>query len=274
MWMLFEPIHAMTYFSPEGLQAYTDAGLRGFWRGYFAGRAAPFGAVDAPVVVASFFGFAPAFVARALPAVWDLITPEQVLRVRAAGAANAIERLAANLGTDLAATADALESVARDLDIAGRSLGAVNAAVPPPDRPAERLWQAATTLREHRGDGHVAALVAAGIDGCESLVLRAGLDSSRRLLQPIRGWTDEQWDAAHARLQARDLITTEGKATPDGTALLQEAEDATDRAAARPWTSLDPAELERVTTLLTPIGDACLAAMPTPNPIGLARAKP
>ena len=32
------------------------------------------------------------------------------------------------------------------------------------------LWQAATILREHRGDGHVAALVVAGLDGCEAHV--------------------------------------------------------------------------------------------------------
>ena len=43
MWTLFEPIHAVTYFAPEARGAYEEAGLRGFWRGYFAGRAAPLG---------------------------------------------------------------------------------------------------------------------------------------------------------------------------------------------------------------------------------------
>ena len=41
MWHLFEPIHAVTYFSPQARAAFEEAGLRGFWRGYFAGRAAP-----------------------------------------------------------------------------------------------------------------------------------------------------------------------------------------------------------------------------------------
>src|SRR6266704_3117857 len=100
MWTLFEPIHAVTYFTAEARSAYEQAGLRGFWRGYFAGRAAPLGvagaggaaaaptgAASAAVVAASFFNFAPAFVARAIPGVWELITPEEALRVRLAGAA-------------------------------------------------------------------------------------------------------------------------------------------------------------------------------------------
>ena len=86
MWTLFEPIHAVAYFAPEARSAFERAGLRGFWRGYFAGRAAPLGAAGAAVVTASFFNFAPAFVARAIPGVWELITPEEALRARLAGA--------------------------------------------------------------------------------------------------------------------------------------------------------------------------------------------
>ena len=95
MWTLFEPIHAVTYFTPEGRSAYEQAGLRGFWRGYFAGRAAPLGAAGPAVVAASFFNFAPAFVARAIPGIWELITPEEALRVRLAGATSALGRLLA-----------------------------------------------------------------------------------------------------------------------------------------------------------------------------------
>ena len=85
MWTLFEPVHAVTYFAPQARSAFEQAGLRGFWRGYFAGRAAPLGCTNAAVVTASFFNFAPAFVARAVPAVWDLITvaddPVEVVRI-------------------------------------------------------------------------------------------------------------------------------------------------------------------------------------------------
>src|SRR5262249_53734193 len=140
--------------------------------GYFAGRAAPLGAVAAAPVTASFFSFAPRMVARALPGVWELLAPRDALAVRSAGAVAALHRLTG--GQDLTAAADRLLSVADGLDCAGRVLAAANAALPVPgDRePAARLWHAATLLREHRGDGHFAALVAADIDGCEALVLR------------------------------------------------------------------------------------------------------
>src|SRR6266571_4394705 len=94
MWRLFEPVHTVTYFAAEALDAFTGAGLRGFWRGYFAGRAAPLGPVGAAPVTASFFNFAPPMVARALPGVWELITPQDALAVRSAGAVAALRRLA------------------------------------------------------------------------------------------------------------------------------------------------------------------------------------
>src|SRR5262245_29252302 len=93
MWTLFEPVHDVTYFAPEALSAFTEAGLRGYWRGYFAGRAAPLGRAPAAAVAASFSNFAPSFVARAIPGVWEMITPEDAITVREAGAAAALRRL-------------------------------------------------------------------------------------------------------------------------------------------------------------------------------------
>src|SRR5258707_13606699 len=95
MWTLFEPIHAVTYFAPESRSAYEQAGLRGFWRGYFAGRAAPLGAAGPAGVPPSFFNFAPAFLAPALPRRWGMITPEGALRGRPAGAASGLRRVLA-----------------------------------------------------------------------------------------------------------------------------------------------------------------------------------
>ena len=167
MWMLAEPVHAVTYFSAEGRAAFTEAGLRGFWRGYFAGRAAPLGPVGPAPVIASFFTFAPSMVTRALPAVWDLATPQEALRARSAGATAALRRVLTGLGDDLPAqvsrAADGLSAAMAGVNCAGRVLAAANAALPVPDEPLARLWQAATVLREHRGDGHFAALVAAGL---------------------------------------------------------------------------------------------------------------
>ncbi|MFE7492452.1 hypothetical protein ACFU6L_33890, partial [Kitasatospora sp. NPDC057541] len=82
LWWLFEPVHAVTYFTPEGLGAFEDVGLRGVARSYFAGRAAPLGPVDAPPVIAAFFNFAPAPIERALPAIWKLADPDTALAAR------------------------------------------------------------------------------------------------------------------------------------------------------------------------------------------------
>ncbi len=271
MWTLFEPVHVVTYFSAEALSAFTDAGLRGFWRGYFAGRAAPLGAVGAAPVTASFFNFAPPMVARALPGVWELITPEEALAVRSAGAVAALRRLLGDRQADVTAAADMLLRAADGLDCAGRVLAAANAARLAPDEPTARLWHAATLLREHRGDGHFAALVAADIDGCEALVLRtgSGVDPPREQLQPVRGWTDEDWERAAARLADRGWVDSAGGVTPDGAAARQAVEDATDLAAARPWARLGAEATEELAGLLAPIAQACAAELPFPNPVGV-----
>jgi hypothetical protein len=271
MWILFEPVHVVSYFSAEARAAFEDAGLRGFWRGYFAGRAAPLGRAGAAPVTASFFTFAPPMVARALPGVWDLITPEDALTVRSAGAVAALRRLLGERADGVAAAADLLLRAADGLDCSGRVLAAANAALPVTGdgEPLARLWQAATLLREHRGDGHFAALVAAGIDGCEALVLRSGQDLSREQLQPVRGWTDGEWDEAAARLAARGWLGEDGRVTPAGAVARQAVEDATDLAAARPWARLGPEATGELAVLLAPIAAACAAVLPFPNPVGV-----
>ena len=124
-------------------------------------------------------------------------------------------------------------------------------------------------LREHRGDGHFAALLAAGIDGCEALVLRCALDMKREVVQPIRGWTDEQWDAAQARLADRGLIGPDGELAPAGRDAHAAVEAATDRAAARPWDRLGAAATKELAGVLTPVAQSCAAAIPYPTPIGV-----
>jgi hypothetical protein len=271
MWTLFEPVHVVSYFSAEALSAFTAAGLRGFWRGYFAGRAAPLGRAGAAPVTASFFTFAPPMVARALPGVWDLITPEDALAVRSAGAVAALRRLLGDRAARVGPAADLLLRAADGLDCSGRVLAAANAALPVngDGEPLARLWQAATRLREHRGDGHFAALVAAGIDGCEALVLRSGQDLSREQLQPVRGWSDGDWDAAAGRLAARGWLDEDGRITPAGAAARQAVEDATDLAAARPWARLGAGATEELAALLGPIAAACATVLPVPNPVGV-----
>ncbi|MFH8366784.1 hypothetical protein [Streptomyces sp. NPDC018031] len=274
MWTLLEPVHAVSYFAPEAHAAFEEAGLRGFWRGYFAGRAAPLGPVGPEPVVAAFFGFAPAMVARALPAVWQVTGPARAVEIRRAGAGAALRRLLAGHQEEVVRAGDTLLGVIGGLDLAGRVLGAANAALPVPRDPLDRLWHAATVLREHRGDGHVAALVAAGLDGCETLVLRSGVDLPRGELQPYRGWTDTEWSAARDRLAERGLLDAAGAATEEGRRVLGSVERATDRAAARPWQRLGTEESRRLAVLLAPLAHACGTALRFPNPIGLPKPVP
>ncbi len=266
IWTLLEPVHAVTYFTDEGKSAFEAAGLHGFWRGYFAGRSAPLGRVDAAPVIASFYNFAPSMVKRALPGVWDLITPERALAAREAGAVAALRRLLAGLDAEVARAGDLLGKALGGIDYAGRVLGGANAALAMPDEPLARLWHGATLLREHRGDGHFAALLAADIDGCEVLTL-GDSKRPRAMMQPVRGWTDDEWDAAVSRMSGRGLLTDEGTPSEKGAALLVDIEDRTDKAAARPWH--DEALAAEVIEVIAPIGVACAAALPYQNPIGL-----
>jgi hypothetical protein len=278
MWLLLEPLHAVTYFTAEARQRFEAAGLRGFWRGYFAGRAAPLGPVEAAPVIAMFFSFAPAIVQRALPAVWSLASPDQALLARREGAAQALVRLAGELPGGPALAHGELEEIvsfcrtaAQAVTTAGRPLAAANAALPWPDDPVQALWHATTILREHRGDGHVAALVAAGLDGCAILVLRCGHDLKREAMQQARGWTDEEWHAAAARLAGDGLLDRQGRATPDGVRLLTKIELSTDTVAAGPWQALGVERSRRLAELVAPLSAHAAASMPLLAVIGAVR---
>jgi len=268
MWTMFEPLHAVTYFAPEGRAAFEAAGLRGFWRGYFASRSAPLGLAPAAVTTALYANFAPRMVERAIPSVWELASPERVLRARTEGSVAALARLLD--GQDVTVAAGRLQEVAASAPTAGRALGAANAALPWPDEPLAVLWQAATVLRELRGDGHVLAQLAVGLDGLSTMVLRSGHDLARDALQPNRGWTDEEWAAAGAALTARGLLDVDGRITPAGLALLERAEALTDELAEEPWTRAGVAA-DRFAALAEPLARAARTALPPVNPIGLPR---
>jgi hypothetical protein len=270
MWTLFEPIHVITYFDQQARDRFTAAGLRGFWRGYFAGRSAPLGAVGAAPVIACFYSFAPSMVSRALPEVWSMAAPADVLAARSEGAVKALSTLLVGTPAEhVEEAAGLLEAAVSTLEPGGRVLGAANAGLPRHDNPYARLFQAATTLREHRGDGHVAALVTVGLGPIEVLALRGGMDISREYLQPARGWTDEEWSAAQAGLVDRDLLDGAGTITQAGRDLFRFAEDATNRAAEAPWKAVGSVAVARLKELLAPMSDACWTVIPAGNPIGM-----
>ncbi|HEU5024329.1 MAG TPA: hypothetical protein VFV01_05355 [Spirillospora sp.] len=271
LWMVLEPLHAVTYFSPECLEANKDAGLKGFWMGYFGSRGAPLGAVPAGVVEATFFGFHPSRVRRAVPDAWRFASPESILAVRGVAAARALRRIVPGIEGTAADVAPLLHRAVEAADAAGRPLFGANRDLDVPEDPVEALWQAATALREHRGDGHVAVLTSEGLDGLTSNVLAAAVGAvtpDQMLLS--RGWTREQWDEAADALAARGLMDG-GTATGAGRALKARIEERTDTLAAPPYRVLDDpkALYDRLVPAARAVADA--GEMPFPNPIGLPR---
>jgi hypothetical protein len=274
MWQTLEPYHAVTYFSAESRTAFKDVGLRGFWMGYFAGRAAPMGPVGPGVVTATFFGFRHDMVARALPDAWSFASVTDVLAARLRGVDAALRSLLGDeIASDSVAEAATLARTAAEAGgRAGRPLFAANADLPWPAEPHLVLWQAATLLREHRGDGHVVALAAAGLDGCEShvtLVAEGAL--ARDVLQPNRGWSDEDWAGAEQRLRARGWLADDGALTGHGRAWRLDVERVTDELAAEPWQTLGEDGTNRLATIVRPLSRRVAegGAFPVPNPIGV-----
>src|SRR3984885_11673046 len=190
LWTLFEPIHAVTYFSAQSREALAAIGLQRYWDGYFAGRSAPVGALAGPPVTAMFSGFAPFLVDRALPAVWSVVTPAQVTEARYVGAEETLRSLVPEKAVVERAAA-ALAPLVDNLDLIGRPLAAGFASLPLEDDPYRRLWQVAGTLREHRGGGHVIAIASLEIAGITTLLLRSGVDLDAASMQKARGWTVE-----------------------------------------------------------------------------------
>ncbi|MCL8253366.1 hypothetical protein AERO_18460, partial [Aeromicrobium fastidiosum] len=77
-WHAVETIHHVVYFSPDAKAAFEAVGLKGTWMGYFASRAVALGTPPPEVVVATFHGFAPRMVHRALPAAWELASRDDI----------------------------------------------------------------------------------------------------------------------------------------------------------------------------------------------------
>ncbi|MEM8924130.1 MAG: hypothetical protein AAGD35_11575 [Actinomycetota bacterium] len=275
LWWRLEPLHAVTYFAPESLEAAGDVGVNGFWRTYFAFRAAPLGRCSAATATAAFFGFAPSMVARAIPSVWELASPSALLAARAAGAAAALRRLAPDdlpLLLDDSWTIGALAETVNRGKAGTLALYLGNREVPPPDDPVAALWQLATTLREHRGDGHVVSWTARGFAPIDVAVLFvAAGGTSRHALQPHRGWTDDEWADAVEGNRRRGLLGGDTAVTAAGREVVDEVERNTDRLAAAVFTPLDDAARRRLLDALTPVAAAVARSgiIPAVNPMGV-----
>lgn len=275
-WHRLETVNAVAYFCRECRDEPARLGLEGFWAGYFACRAAPMGAVAAGVVEATFFNFHPRRVRRAIPEAWTVVDPADLVLARADAAAGALRRLLGHEAAELLAarSVPVLREAAGRATGAGRPLFAANRDVAGPDDPVAALWQAATTLREHRGDSHVALLTGAGLDGCEVHVLFAACEGvPAELYQQSRGWSAEDWQGAVERLAARRLLAGDGSPTEEGRALREEVERRTDELAVEPYAGLADGSISGLLEDLAPAAERIAAAgeIIFPNPMGLPR---
>jgi len=274
LWLLYEPFHDISYFSPRATEQAARLGLRGFWMSYFAYRAAPLGRVEPAAVTATFFGFHRNRVERALPDAWSYVTPEQAIAAREAAVGAALGDVFGPPPDryNFAEAADLAWRAAQAAETAGRPLAAAAQALPRPDNPRIALWQATSVLREHRGDGHNAVLVSRGIRPAEAHLIKiAAGESDPDMLKTGRGFPDQEWAHAQADMRARGLIDAAGLLTGQGRAEHDAIEGATDAAAEQPWHTLGEAGTRRLSGLLRPITAAVIHSglIPRPNGVGI-----
>ncbi|MES5821996.1 hypothetical protein [Streptomyces sp. RG80] len=278
LWHLLEPLHAVLYYAPEVFEEVADLGYdtKERWPSYFPLRAAPLGAVGAERVASAFYSFSPRMVAEHIDSAWSVANPEAVLAARLRGVDGAYRAIFGELvdSPELAEAATLARRAAEAVDTAGRPLAAANAELEWPTIPHLQLWHAATILREHRGDGHLAALLVAGLDPAESLVSFAATGAASVERFESRGWSTAQWSAARARLAARGLVDGgDGTATEAGRALRRQVERHTDQLAAAPWRSLGQDDTERLVQLLGDYWVAVLSSglLPSETTLGIGK---
>ena len=272
LWRAAETIHAVTYFSEESRLAAERVGFKGFWMGYFAFRSAPLGQVEPAVVEALFNNFAAERVSRALPDAWSLASPSDALSVRSEAAEQALERLGVQPPSErlLEVMQSALMSIAPH----GRPLFAANRVLPSHGSPLQDLWQWCTTVREHRGDSHVASLAVLGINGLEATVLLAveqGIDLE--MFEQSRGWHHDHIARTVDRLVGIGLLSAPDQLSDSGAALRAEVEEMTDRQAYAVISRLSQ-DYEAVIDVLEVAAERIRSQgeIPFPNPMGLTEA--
>ncbi|GII00370.1 SCO6745 family protein [Planobispora takensis] len=260
-WRRLEPVHGMIYFVPEATERYAALGLD-VHAGYFASRSAAFGTASPELVIATFYNFCPALVRRALPAAWEVVTPDKILQARYDAAGAALRRGGIHEVPGLAETAALARRAAERAceRPQGRPLFAAHAALPWPDDPLLELWHAQTLLREFRGDGHIATLLAEGVGPLEALVLHGASGGvPTGFLKFSRAWPEEEWAAAEEALRGRGLMAGD-ELTEQGRVLRQRIEDRTDELSLPAYAALEDEELARLAELARPFGRAVVGA--------------
>ena len=264
-----EPFHVLAYFNPGLTAAQEDTGLDAH-AFYVGARGAPLGECSAPVVVSSFYNFAPDLITTA----WEsarAVGVETIARRREQMLDSVLRDILGDKLDDpeMSALAERYLDIASDLPLGGRPLAASWAASTPPETPHLALWHALAVLREWRGDNHIAVLVTHGLDGLDAAAFHEAQlpDPSirrrvlgRKLTQLTRGWSDDNWEASVDRLVSRGLATRTDDAhqlTESGMDLYRTIEIETDAVTGQAWSGAGvEALLERTRPYVKAVIDA------------------
>jgi hypothetical protein len=252
---LVEPIAAGVYFSPEAQAGYQALGLN-YFESYFCSRGACLGAAPWSVICAAFAAFKPSAVESAVTVGWTKTTPAALLEARERGASAQLERLLGEIATEseVRRATEILSAMTDSVDPSGRALYAGLSVLDRPTSMFGALWRAADLVREHRGDGHIAAWIP-HVDSTEITVLTElawGIPARSYVF--TRGWNEDDVDAAYARLTDRGLIG-DGALTAAGAELREHIERTTDETT-RPVIERLGDRFEELSGILAPLTDA------------------
>jgi len=257
-WRTLEPIHGFVYFSPDAEPEYVGIGLKPGRMGYFASRSAAMGAVNAEVVIATFFNFHPSLVRSVIPSAWHETTPESVLAARLRIVDAGLRRMLGDEAIESGEMAEAATLARSAAEVAcehpeGRALFGGHASLPFPEEPHLALWHAQTLLREYRGDAHVASLMLYGLDGLEALISHAASgDVPADVLRTTRAYSEDEWAAGVEGLARKGIVDAEGSFTDRGRQQRQAIEQRTDDSSVAPYEAIGQDGCERLRTLARP----------------------
>lgn len=134
-------------------------------------------------------------------------------------------------------------------------------AIPTPHDVVARLFHATSLLREHRGDGHIAALMIEEVGGLEAHVLFAlEMRVPAQKFGRLHHLPAAQIDAVIDGMRTRGLVGDDGWLSGHGRAVKQQVEAHTDDLAAKPYECLEPGELDELVATLETLAALLVAA--------------
>lgn len=272
-WKVLEAIHVPVYFTPGPAKEYEAIGLPPISY-YFASRSAALGPASAELVTATFYSFCPELIGKAVPEAWQHASPEQVLSARHKGIRDTLAPVFADAALadgELAEAAALLREVTAGFSTSGRPLFAGHASLPWPEDPVLAVWHGATLVREHRGDGHIAALVTSPLDPIGATITGGMASNTLKFNLKTRGFTEQEWADGFARLRDAGLIASDTELSAEGERLRARIEEQTDAAALEGWDRIGVDGATRLNELITPLAKAIQAAELLPK--SLAKSK-